>query len=139
MGKELEQFRLALRPLNDLYANTPAAEFGPRALKTVQQRMIEIGWCRPYINKQVNRIRHLFRWAVSDEMVPGSVLHALKAVPGLKRGRSDAPEPEAVKPVAIEHVNAIQLFASRQVWAMGVCSRSRRSPYSKPSDLAENT
>jgi len=116
--KELEQFRLALRPLKELYANMPATDFGPRALKTVQQRMIEIGWCRPYVNKQVNRIRHIFRWAVSDEMIPGSVLHALQAVPGLRRGRSDAPEPAAVKPVAIERVNAIQPFTSRQVWAM---------------------
>lgn len=116
--KELEQFRLALRPLKGLYANTPATDFGPRALKTVQQRMIEIGWCRPYVNKQVNRIRHIFRWAVSDEMIPGSVLHALQAVSGLQRGRSDAPEPAAVKPVAIENVNAIQPFTSRQVWAM---------------------
>jgi len=116
--KELEQFRLALRPLKDLYANTPATDFGPRALKTVQQRMIEIGWCRPYINKQVNRIRHIFRWAVSDEMIPGSVLHALQAVPGLKRGRSDASEPEAVKPVPINLVEAVEPFVSRQVWAM---------------------
>jgi len=116
--KELEQFRLALRPLKELYASTPATDFGPRALKTVQQRMIEIGWCRPYVNKQVNRIRHIFRWAVSDEMIPGSVLHALQAVSGLRRGRSDAPEPEAVKPVAVENVNAIQPFTSRQVWAM---------------------
>jgi integrase len=115
-AKELEQFRLALRPLKELYSNIPAIDFGPRALKTVQQRMIEIGWCRPYVNKQINRIRHIFRWAVSDELIPGSVLHALQAVPGLRR--SDAPEPEAVKPVAIESVNAIQPFTSRQIWAM---------------------
>ncbi len=117
-AKELEQFRLALRPLRELYADAPASEFGPRALKAVQKRMVEMGWCRPYVNKQVNRIRHVFRWAVSDELISGAVLHALKAVPGLRRGRSDAPDPEAVKPVAIEHVNAIQPFASRQVWAM---------------------
>ncbi len=116
--KELDQFALALRPLKGLYANTLAAEFGPRDLKTVRQKMLEAEWCRPYINKQINRIRHVFKWAVSDELIPGSVLHALQSLPGLKRGRSDAPEPEAVKPVAIEHVSAIQPFVSRQVWAM---------------------
>ena len=66
--KELEQFRLALRPLRDLYAGTLVTDFGPRALKTVQQRMIEIGWCRPYVNKQVNRIRHIFRWEFQDAL-----------------------------------------------------------------------
>jgi integrase len=116
--KELEQFTLALRPLKDLYAETPAAEFGPRALKAVRQKMLDTGWCRPYINKQINRIRHVFKWAVSDELIPGSVLHALQALPGLKRGRSDAYEPEAVKPVPMKLVNAIEPFVSHQVWAM---------------------
>ena len=116
--KELEQFRLALRPVKDLYGSTPVTDFGPRALKTVRQKMIDKGWCRPYINKQVNRVRHMFKWAVGDELIHGSLLHALQSVPGLRRGRSDASEPEAVKPVPIEHVNAIEPFVSRQVWAI---------------------
>jgi integrase len=77
-----------------------------------------MGWCRPYVNKQINRIRHVFKWAVSDEIVPGSVHYALQAMSGLRRGRSDAYEPEAVKPVPIEMVEAIQPFVSRQIWAM---------------------
>ena len=116
--KELEQFRLAVRPLKELYGESRAADFGPRALKAVRRKMIDHGWCRPYINKQVNRIRHIFKWAVSDELIPGDVLHALQAVPGLRKGRGQAPEPEAVKPVPIEHVNAIEPFVSRQAWAM---------------------
>jgi integrase len=116
--KELEQFRLALRPLKELYGNTAAAVFGPRALQAIRQHMIDAGWSRPYINKQVNRIRHVFKWAVSDEMVPGSVLYAIQAVPGLRRGRGDAVEPEAVTPVPMDLVDAIQPFVSKQVWAM---------------------
>jgi len=83
-----------LRPLRELYADTLAAEFGPRALKAVRQKMLDAGWCRPYINKQVNRVRHIFKWAVSDELLPGSVLHGLQSVPGLRKGRSDASEPD---------------------------------------------
>ncbi len=116
--KELEQFRLAIRPLADIYGESRAVDFGPRALKAVRQQMIARGWCRPYINKQINRIRHIFKWAVSDELIPGDVLHALQAVPGLRKGRGQAPEPEAVKPVPAEQVNAIEPFVSRQVWAM---------------------
>jgi len=116
--KELEQFRLALRPMNELYGNTPATQFGPRALKTVRQTMIGKGWCRLYTNKQVNRIRHVFKWGVGDELIASSVLSALQAVPGLKRGRSDAPDLEAVRPVPMEMVEAIQPYVSRQVWAM---------------------
>ena len=32
-NKELEQFKLALRPLRELYGEAPAIEFGPRALE----------------------------------------------------------------------------------------------------------
>ena len=104
--KELEQFRLAFRPLKDLYAETRAADFGPRALKAVRKRMIEMGWTRRYINDQVNRIRHVFKWAAGGELVPGEVLPALQAVPGLRKGRGDAPECEPVTPVPMERVAA---------------------------------
>jgi integrase len=117
-NKELEQFRLALRPVKELYSETPAVEFGPLALKAVRQKMVRKGWCRPYINKQINRIRLMFKWAVSDELVAGSVLYALQAVPGLRRGHGDALEPAAVKPVPGNRIEAVQPFVSRQVWAM---------------------
>jgi len=117
-AKELEQFRLALRPLKELYGEALAVDFGPRALKTVRQTMIDKGWSRLYTNKQVNRIRHVFKWGVADELVDSSVLHALQAVQGLKRNRSDAHETDAVKPVPMAMVEAIQAFVSRQVWAM---------------------
>lgn len=32
-----------MRPLNDLYGRTPAAEFGPLALKAVREQMISFG------------------------------------------------------------------------------------------------
>jgi integrase len=117
-NKELEQFRLALRPLLKLYSQTIAADFGPLSLKALQQQMVEMGWCRPYVNKQINRIRHVFKWAVSDELIPSSVMHGLQAVPGLKKGRSDAYEPEKIMPVEMKYVEAIEPFVSRQIWAM---------------------
>jgi hypothetical protein len=40
--------------------------------------MANMGWCWPYINKQLNRIRQVFKWAVSDELIPGSVIHGLQ-------------------------------------------------------------
>ena len=100
---EAVQIRHALRPLRKLYGRTPAAHFSPRKLKAVRQTMIDTGWCRNTINSQVNRLRRVFKWAVEDEKVAASVLHGLRAVDGLKRGRSDAPETEPVRPVP-EHV-----------------------------------
>ena len=45
-------------------------------------------------------VRLMFRWAVSQELVPGSVDHALRSVEGLKKGRSGARETKKVRPVS---------------------------------------
>jgi hypothetical protein len=44
---EMETLRQALRPLIESYGDLPATSFGPRALKTVRQKMIALGWPRP--------------------------------------------------------------------------------------------
>jgi integrase len=110
--------RLALRPLRRLYGDTPAREFGPLRLKTVRQAMIDSGLCRSEVNKRVRHVLRAFKWAVGEEMVPPSLHHGLKAVPGLRRGRADVRESEPVKPVPDAFVDAIQPHVSRQVWAM---------------------
>src|SRR5271157_2466481 len=110
--------RLALRPLRQLYGHTPAREFGPLRLKTVRQAMIDSGLCRSEVNKRVRHVLRAFKWAVGEEMVPPSIHHGLKAVPGLRRGRADVRESEPVKPVPDAFVDAIKPYVSRQVWAM---------------------
>lgn len=50
--------------------------------------------------------------------VPATVLHALKAIKGLKRGRSEAKEGTRVLPVPEAFVDAVQPHVSRQIWAM---------------------
>ncbi len=115
---EVENLRLALRPLRTMYGRTPADEIGPLALKAVRQRMIDDGLSRNYINKHIRRIKMMFRWAASEELVPATVHHGLQAVAGLKRGRTGARETEPVKPVPDEHVDAVRPYVSRQVWAI---------------------
>jgi len=75
-------------------------------------------WSRPNVNKQVHRLCSIFKWAAGQEMIPISVYHQLKAVESLKRGRTDAREPEPVGPVPDEMVDAVRPFVSRQVWAL---------------------
>ena len=116
--KEVEQFRLALRPLRELYGETNASGFGPRAHKAVRQNMIDRGWCRTYINRHVGRLKRMFKWAVAEELIEPSIYQALAAIPDLKRGRTDARESEPVKPVAQSHVDAIRPYLCRQVEAL---------------------
>jgi hypothetical protein len=52
--------------------------------------MIALGWCRTHINRQINRIRYIFKWAASKELIPGTVHHGLSTVVGLRGGRTNA-------------------------------------------------
>jgi len=115
---EQEWIRYAMKPLRRLYGHTRAAEFGPLALKAVTWAMIDDGASRSVINGRTTRIRRLFKWAASQELVPASVYHALQTVPGLRVGRSPARETDPVLPVSDEHIDAIKPFMPRQVRAM---------------------
>jgi integrase len=117
-SKELESYRMAARPLKELYGKKPIAEFGPLSLKAVRQKMIDGGWARTNINRQINRIRRIFKWGVENEIVPPSVLHGLQAVTGLKSGRSEARESEPVKAVPDSLIEPVLRCVSPQVAAM---------------------
>jgi integrase len=104
---ELGNFKLAFRPLKALYAHTLAADFGPVALRCVRDEMIRGDASRKVVNKWINRIRHVWKWGTSLELVPVSVYEALRTVPSLAAGRTAARETEPVKPVPEEHVVAI--------------------------------
>jgi integrase len=116
--QEIETLRQALKPLITLYGETRIADFGPLALKAVREAMIQKKWCRSHINKQISRLKSMFRWGTEQEMVAGGVFHALLAVKGLKQGRTEAVESEPVRPVPEGLVNAIKPYVAKQVWSM---------------------
>ena len=72
-GAELENIKLAVRPLRQRYGHTAAAAFGPNALRALQADLARAGLCRTVVNYRVNRIRRVFKWAVSRELVPPAV------------------------------------------------------------------
>ena len=117
-SRELETMKLAFRPLKALYGHTAAADFGPLALKTVRQRLIDSGLARPVINQRLGYVKRMFRWAGSEQLIPPAVYHGLLCVQGLQRGRSPAKETEPVRPVPDAHVDAIVPFLPPTVRAM---------------------
>ena len=94
------------------YLDVPVREFGPRALKAVRDKMLEATGAhgkplsRRYINRQLDRIRRAFRWGVEEEMIEPNIYEALRAVAGLKLGRTTAPEPPKVTAVPDSVVDA---------------------------------
>ena len=104
--RSVEEVNAAIQILTSLYGRTPAAEFGPLRLLSIQAALVKKSLARSYINKLVGYIKRIFKWGVSRELVPASVHTAIATVEGLKKGRTTAPEPEPVKPVADEIVDA---------------------------------
>lgn len=117
-SSEQHNFRTVCRRLRKLYGDTPAAAFGPVRLKAFRESLIQEDLCRRSVNHGVNRVRHMFKWAVENEMIPASVMHGLQAVSGLRYGRTDARETEPVKPVPDAFVDAVLPHVARQVAAM---------------------
>jgi integrase len=91
--------RAALRPLLKLYQNELAANFGPVALRAVRDQMIAANWARQTVNKNVDRICRMFRWATSEELLPIETYQRLVTLPRLRKGRCEAKEALPVRPV----------------------------------------
>jgi integrase len=115
---ELPQYRQTFRIVLDLYGGTPAAEFGPLALKAVRLKMVEAGWTRKLVNQRVGRVKRVFKWATSEQLVPVATYTALATVTGLQAGRTTAPDPDPVEPVADEIVDATLPHLNRHVRGM---------------------
>lgn len=94
----------AMRPLRQLYEEQPVVEFGPRALKTVRQAFIDADLARTTVNASIRRITRMFKWGVSEELVPAAIYQALATVPGLRKGRSEARESKEVEAIPDEIV-----------------------------------
>ena len=115
---EVGNIRLALRPVKRLFGDIAAIDFGPVALKVVRTTLVEAGVTRKSINRHIDRVKRMFKWAVENELIPASVSQGLATVSGLRRGRTDAEESAPVRPVSDELVNAVRPHVCRQVWAM---------------------
>lgn len=116
--KELENMKVATKPVRELYAATLAAEFGPKALAAVRQHMIGLKWCRTLINHNIDRIRRVFKWAASEELIPVTTYEALRTLAGLRRGRTEAKESDPVKPITDDIVKATLPYLPHHVRVM---------------------
>ena len=115
---ELALIKSALKPIINTYGKQPAHSFGPLALKAYRQQLVARDMCRNVINRHVGRVKRFFKWALSNELVPSSVLTGLQAVTGLQRGRSAARDTAPIKPVPDSVVDATLPHMNPRIQAM---------------------
>ena len=96
----------ALTPLHERFGRRPVESFGPRLLRDVRDDMVQsdmVQWklSRKVINTRVQSIVRMFKWAVAEELAKPAIFEALRAVEGLRAGRTSAHEgPGVVRPNA---------------------------------------
>ena len=108
--RSLDNVKLGLRLLKDLYGSEPVATFSPLNLLAIQNTLVNKGAGRKHVNEQTGIIKRVFRWGVSRELVPPHVHVALSAVEGLRKGRTKASESKPVLPVDDSVVDATLLY-----------------------------
>jgi integrase len=117
-SKEPQDIRYSLKPLTEMYGCLPVAEFGPLKLIDLRDHMISLDWSRRLINQRMGRIKRMFKWAVSRQLVSPVLYQGLMTIEGLKQGRSAARENPKRKPVDEKHVYAILAHTTPVVAAM---------------------
>jgi integrase len=117
-SKEPQDIRYSLKPLTEMYGCLPVEEFGPLKLIDLRDHMIALDWSRKLINQRMGRIKRMFKWAVSRQMVSPVVYQGLMTVEGLKFGRTTARENPKRKPVDETHVYAVLAHTTGVVAAM---------------------
>ncbi len=115
---EIHAIQLALKPFVRMFGREKIHTFGPRKLKLIREEMILLDLARKTINKSVQRICRLLRWASDNEYTDASVYPACRTMTGLRRGRCEARETAPIKPAPIIDVEAVELFVSRPIWSM---------------------
>ena len=117
-SRQQHRIKQSLKPLRELYGHTLVKDFGPKALKAVREQLIQKEYVRRLINQMVGCVKQCFKWGCSEELVPPNIYYGLQSVPGLKLGRTQAPESKDIQPVSLALVEQTLPYLSRQVAAM---------------------
>lgn len=115
---ESANIRFSLKFLLEKHATLPVDEFGPLKLKALMSEMAGSGLSRSYVNAVASRIKRLFKWGVSEEIVQPATLQGLMAVQGLRMGRTPARESEPRQPVPWSHIEPALKYMAPAVRAM---------------------
>jgi integrase len=110
--------KYALRKVREMFGSSLASEFGPKTLKVVREAWVGAGLARKVINGRVGAVKRMFKWAVSEELLPAEAYQRLSTVEGLRVGRTEAPDKPPVRPAVWEDVEKAILSMPEHVGAL---------------------
>lgn len=128
---EAQNDRDALKLTMAMYGSLPASQFSPLKLKAIRERMIADGLARSTINGQFRRLKAVWSWAVSEELIRADLLIGIRTVKGLQRGRTAARE---AKPVALWRSRSS--VAPRDTWGNVFAAAGPEAGHDSPETSA---
>ena len=108
--------------MNYLFGDSQAIAFGPLKLNNAPRSDAQAAGldddrrsgaahphcpCRTHANHQINRIRRMFRWAASRELLPASIHQTLCTLEGMRVGHPGARESKPIKPADEKIIAAV--------------------------------
>lgn len=101
-GESTSQARNAamdVRTLRNMFGRQFVADLTHADMLAVRDALVRSNLARVTVNGRMGTIRRMWRWALSEALIPATVKAELSQVENLKRGRSAARETEPVRPV----------------------------------------
>ena len=114
----------ALKVVLHLYSGLAVDDFTPKCLAAVQYQCTQQTdhkgkpYSRQYCNALINSIKRMFRWGVAQELASPITADALKYVPALQQGHTEAPETKPREDVSDNAVQATLPYLLPTVAAM---------------------
>jgi len=79
----------ACKIVSEIFGDKVAEHFGGRDLAAVREAFIAKKWVRKTINKNLKRVRGMFRWGVAQDLLPPVVVERLMAVKGVSKSEAN--------------------------------------------------
>lgn len=101
-GRTTSQARNAamdVRLLRDLFGRSYVADLTHADMLAVRDALVRAGLCRVTVNARMGTIRRMWKWALSEALIPAVCKAELSQVENLKPHRSPARETTPVRPV----------------------------------------
>jgi integrase len=115
---EVEKIKAALRPVREMYGETPVREFDAVPFEAMRLRLVKSGLAVSTIRDRMGTVRRMVQWGVSRRMAPPDSLASIKAVSQLRARRDGVKPSKKVRPAPHEHIEAILPHVSPTIRAM---------------------
>lgn len=117
-SRSVDNLKAWLRKLRERFGALPAIEFGPKMLKALRGEWVAEGIVRKMVNVRTGSLKRVFKWAVSEELLPAESFQRLQTVEGLRIGRTAAADRAPVRPAATTDVDAAMHYMPEPVRAL---------------------